>query len=59
MPWFSHLCNAGDSNYRVITKTEEVNAQKYLEELLALESTLCQLVLTLPSSCLCLKVRQD
>lgn len=35
MPQFSQLYNGGDSNYIFIIKIEEVNTQKYLEELLA------------------------
>lgn len=35
MPQFSQLYNGGDCNYTGIIKIEEVNTQKYLEELLA------------------------
>lgn len=35
MPQFPHLYNGNDSNNRVVMKIEQVNAWKYLEELLA------------------------
>lgn len=35
MPQFPHLYNGNNSNNRVVMKIEQVNAWKYLEELLA------------------------